>query len=143
MSTEVGLSGSLQPADQFELTINLSRPTGDLVSQGPVVEEWQIRALPAPLRSRTITLPLLCYEEERDSNGVVKISEPWERITYLERIEQNGGAVLLQDFSSGEERVCVIRAIQFEQTSPPTFASGFGGIVTVQLQTIDSEQAIQ
>lgn len=143
MSTEVGLSGSLQPADQFELIINLSRPTGDLVSQGPVVEEWQIRALPAPLRSRTITLPLLCYEEERDSNGVVKISEPWERITYLERIEQNGGAVLLQDFSSGEERVCVIRAIQFEQTSPPTFASGFGGIVTVQLQTIDSEQAIQ
>lgn len=143
MSVEVGLSGSVQPSDQFELTLNLSRPAGDLVSQGPTIEEWQIRALPAPLRSRTITLPLLCYEEERDPNGVTKISNPWERVSYLERIEQNGGAVLLQDFSSGEERVCVIRAIQFEQSSPPTFASGFGGIVTIQLQTIDTEQVIQ
>jgi hypothetical protein len=143
MSVEIGLSGQLQPSDQFELTINLSRPVGDLVSQGPTVEEWQIRALPAPLRSRTITLPLLCYEEERDPNGVTKISHPWERISYLERIEQNGGAVLLQDFSSNEERVCVIRAIQFEQASPPTFASGFGGIVTIQLQTIDTEQVVR
>jgi len=98
--------------------------------------------LPAPLRSRTLTIPLLCYEEERDSNGVTRVSAPWERINYLERIEQNGGAVLFQDFSSGEERVCTIRAIQFEQTSPPSFAAGFGGIVTVQLQTIDTEVPI-
>jgi hypothetical protein len=95
------------------------------------------------LGSRTLTIPLLCYEEERDSNGVTRVTNPWERIGYLERIEQNGGAVLYQDFSSGEERVCVIRAIQFEQTAPPTFAGGFGGIVTVQLQTIDTEQAIE
>ncbi len=98
--------------------------------------------LPAPLRSRTITVPLLCFEEERDSNGVTRVSNPWERINYLERIEQNGGAVLFQDFSSGEERLCTIRALQFEQTSPPSFASGFGGIVTVQLQTIDTEVPI-
>jgi hypothetical protein len=86
---------------------------------------------------------LLCYEEERDPNGVTRVSNPWERINYLERIEQNGGAVLFQDFSSGEERVCTIRAIQFEQTAPPSFASGFGGIVTIQLQTIDTEIPIQ
>jgi hypothetical protein len=86
---------------------------------------------------------MLCYEEERDSNGVVNRSEPWDRVHYLERIEQYGGAVLFQDFSSGEERICVIRAIQFEQAAPPSFASGFGGIVTVQLQTIDTEQPVE
>ena len=141
-SVEIGLSGSVQPADHFEITFSFTRDTAD-ATKGPTLESWQIRALPAPLRSRTITVPLLCYEEERDSNGVTKITSPWERVSYLERIEQNGGAVLYQDFSSGEERVCVIRAIQFEQTAPPTYASGFGGIVTVQLQTIDTEQAIQ
>jgi hypothetical protein len=141
-SVEIGLSGSIQPADHFEITFSFTRDVAD-ATKGAVMESWQIRALPAPLRSRTITVPLLCYEEERDSNGVTKITSPWERISYLERIEQNGGAVLYQDFSSGEERVCVIRAIQFEQTAPPTYASGFGGIVTVQLQTIDTEQAIQ
>jgi len=141
-STEFQLSATLQPADHFEITLTLSRSTSD-ASVGPTVEEWQCRALPAPLRSRTITIPLLCYEEERDSNGVTRVSNPWERINYLERIEQNGGAVLYQDFSSGEERICTIRAIQFEQTAPPSFASGFGGIVTIQLQTIDTEVPIQ
>lgn len=137
-TTEFQLSAGLQPSDHFEIELTLSRSTTD-VTVGPTVEEWQCRALPAPLRSRTITVPLLCYEEERDSNGVTRVSNPWERINYLERIEQNGGAVLFQDFSSGEERVCTIRAVQFEQKSPPSFASGFGGIVTVQLQTIDTE----
>jgi hypothetical protein len=141
-STEFQLSASLQPADHFEITLTLSRSSSN-VTQGPIVEDWQCRALPAPLRSRTITIPLLCFEEERDSNGVVRVSNPWERINYLERIEQNGGAVLYQDFSSGEERVCTIRALQFEQSSPPTFANGFGGIVTIQLQTIDTEIPIQ
>jgi hypothetical protein len=141
-SNDVQLSAALQPADHFEITLTLTRSTSS-TSVGPVLEEWQCRALPAPLRSRTITVPLLCFEEERDSNGVTRVSNPWERINYLERIEQNGGAVLYQDFSSGEERICTIRAVQFEQTSPPSFASGFGGIVTVQLQTIDTEQAIQ
>jgi hypothetical protein len=141
-STDFQLSASLQPADHFEITLTLTRSTSD-ATVGPLVEEWQCRALPAPLRSRTITVPLLCFEEERDSNGVTRVSNPWERINYLERVEQNGGAVLFQDFSSGEERVCTIRAIQFEQTAPPSFASGFGGIVTVQLQTIDTEVPIQ
>jgi hypothetical protein len=141
-SVEVGLSGSIQPADHFEITFNFTRNASD-TTKSPILETWQIRALPAPLRSRTLTIPLLCYEEERDPNGNVKHSNPWERISYLERIEQNGGAVLYQDFSSGEERVCVIRAIQFEQAAPPTFASGFGGIVTIQLQTIDTEIAVQ
>lgn len=141
MDGEVQLSAALSPADHFEVNFTLTRNTSN-AALGPLLEEWQIRALPAPLRSRTFTIPMLCFEEERDANGVTRISNPWQRISYLERIEQNGGAVLFQDFSSGEERVCTIRAIQFEQTSPPTMTSGFGGIVTIQLQTIDTEQAV-
>jgi hypothetical protein len=140
--TEFQLSAGLAPADHFEIQLTLTRSTSN-ATIGPTIEEWQCRALPAPLRSRTLTVPLLCYEEERDANGVTRVSNPWERINYLERIEQNGGAVLFQDFSSGEERICTIRAIQFEQTAPPSFASGFGGIVTVQLQTIDTEIPVQ
>ena len=138
-STEITLAGYTSPSVNFEITFNFTRSSTDS-TKSPVVEEWQIRALPAPLKSRTITIPLLCYEEERDTNGNTRISVPWERITYLESIEQNGGAVLFQDFATGEERICVIRAIQYEQIAPPTFANGVGGIVTVQLQTIDTEQ---
>lgn len=138
---ESTLASYVYPADVFQVTFNFARDASD-ATKGPTLNEWQIRALPAPLRSRTITIPLLCYEEERDPNGNTRISSPWERIQYLESIEQNGGAVLYQDFTSGEERICVIRAIQFEQAAPPTFASGFGGIVTIQLQTIDTETTV-
>ena len=140
-NTEATLASYVYPADVFQVTFNFTRSTTD-ATKGPTLTEWQIRALPAPLRSRTITVPLLCYEEERDPNGNTRVSNPWERIQYLESIEQNGGAVLYQDFNSSEERICVIRAIQFEQSAPPTFASGFGGIVTIQLQTIDTETVV-
>ena len=140
-NTEAALASYISPADVFQVTFNFSRDT-TTSSLGPTLTEWQVRALPSPLRSRTITIPLLCYEEERDPNGNIRVSSPWERIQYLESIEQNGGAVLYQDFNSGEERICVIRAIQFEQSAPPTFASGFGGIVTLQLQTIDTEEVV-
>ena len=140
-NTEAALASYISPADVFQVTFNFSRDT-TTSSLGPTLTEWQVRALPSPLRSRTITIPLLCYEEERDPSGNIRVSNPWERIQYLESIEQNGGAVLYQDFNSGEERICVIRAIQFEQSAPPTFASGFGGIVTLQLQTIDTEEVV-
>ena len=140
-NTEAALASYISPADVFQVTFNFARDT-TTSSLGPTLTEWQVRALPSPLRSRTITIPLLCYEEERDPNGNTRVSSPWERIQYLESIEQNGGAVLYQDFNSGEERICVIRAIQFEQTAPPSFASGFGGIVTLQLQTIDTEEVV-
>jgi len=140
-NTEAALASYISPADVFQVTFNFTRDA-TTSSLGPTLTEWQVRALPSPLRSRTITIPLLCYEEERDPNGNIRVSSPWERIQYLESIEQNGGAVLYQDFTSSEERICVIRAIQFEQASPPTFASGFGGIVTLQLQTIDTEEVV-
>jgi hypothetical protein len=140
-NTEAALASYISPADVFQVTFNFTRDA-TTSSLGPTLTEWQVRALPSPLRSRTITIPLLCYEEERDPNGNTRVSSPWERIQYLESIEQNGGAVLYQDFNSGEERICGIRAIQFEQTAPPTFASGFGGIVTLQLQTIDTEEVV-
>lgn len=134
----VPLSAELLPDTEFEVRVTLTRDVDD-DSKGPVLEEWQLRALPAPLRSRTITLPLLLYSEERDSTGNVRESNPWERLQALERLEQSGGACLFQDFSTGEERICVVRAVQYEQASPPSFVNGFGGMVTVQLQTVDVE----
>lgn len=134
----IPVSADLVPDTEFEVRVTLTRDSSD-TTKGPVLEEWQFRALPAPLRSRTITIPLLAYNEEQDSNGVIRTSDPWTRLQALEKLEQSGGACLFQDFSNNEERICVIRAVQFEQTSPPSYVNGFGGMVTVQLQTVDVE----
>ena len=134
----IPVSADLVPDTEFEVRVTFTRDSSD-TTKGPVLEEWQFRALPAPLRSRTITIPLLAYNEEQDSNGVIRTSDPWTRLQALEKLEQSGGACLFQDFSTNEERICVIRAVQFEQTSPPSYVNGFGGMVTVQLQTVDVE----
>lgn len=134
----VSLSSVLLADNQHQVTISMARDADDSTIS-PVLEEWQFRSLPAPIRSRTITLPLRCFGEEDDANGVRQTSDPWERFARLEALEQSGSAVLFQDFSTGEERICQIKGVQFEQSSPPSFVGGFGGIVTVQLQTIDVE----
>jgi hypothetical protein len=131
----IPLSQDLSPSIEFEVRLTLASEGAD----GPVLDEWQLRALPAPLRSRTITLPLMCFSEERDAHGVTRNSDAWTRLRQLESLEQSGGSCLFQDFSTGEERTCVIRAVQFEQSTPPSFENGFGGTVTVQLQTVDVE----
>jgi len=134
----IPLSANLLPETEFEVRVTLSRDAS-VASAGPTLQEWQLRALPAPLRSRTIQIPLLCFAEEKDALGNIRSADPWERLRSLERLEQTGGACLLQDFSTGEERICVVRAVQFEQSSPTSFVNGFGGVVTVQLQTVDVE----
>ena len=131
----VPLSGALSPGGEFELRFSFTSAS----NESPILDEWQLRALPAPLRSRTITLPLMCFDEERDSNGVTRVSDAWLRLSALEDLEQSGGSCLLQDFSTNEERICVVRAISYAQSTPPSFENGFGGLVTIQLQTIDVE----
>jgi hypothetical protein len=131
----IPLSAELSPSGEFEVRVSLTSAAGS----SAILQEWQLRALPAPLRSRTITLPLMCFDEERDSNGLTRTSEAWARLQALETLEQSGGACLFQDFSTGEERICIVRAVQFEQSTPPSFDRGFGGVVTLQLQTVDVE----
>lgn len=133
----IPVSAELQPNTEFEVNITMNRDSAG--SGSPVLEEWQLRALPAPVRSRTITIPLMLMSEERDANGVIRTSDPWVRLQALEQLEQSGGACMFQDFSTGEERICVVRAVQFEQVNPQSFTQGFSGVVTVQLQTVDVE----
>jgi hypothetical protein len=136
---DLDLSGYLVPDQDFSINITLSkRVDGEQVFL-PVLQEWQLRALPAPARSRTITASVLCYDEEEDINGQLRVSSAWDRLKSLERLEASGSVILWQDFATGEERQCLIRAVQFSQVSPPSMVNGFGGIITMQLQTVDTE----
>ncbi len=134
------LSSSLLPAEWVEITVTLNKKTGvGVPDESPVMDQWQLRSLPAPSRSRTITLSVLCYDEEQDMYGQVKVESAYSRLKTLEHLESAGAVVLFQDFTTDENRHCVIRAVQFVQTTPPAAEHGFGGIITLQLQTIDSE----
>jgi hypothetical protein len=135
-TTDWSVSSQLLPSSSFEATIIMLRGT---TTTAPVLEEWQLRALPAPQRSRTITIPFMCYPRETDALGNTVVTDAFDRLKVLELLESFGGAVLFQDFITGEERIVVVRAVEYKQVGPSSFKDGFGGVVTVQLQTVDTE----
>lgn len=136
----LNLSSSLLPSEWVEVTATLNKHSviGE-ADTSPVFDQWQLRSLPAPQRSRTITLSVLCFDEERDMYGQIRVDSAFGRLRTLEHLENAGAVVLFQDFTTEEQRSCVIRAVQFAQTTPPSAEEGFGGIITLQLQTIDAE----
>lgn len=136
---ETDLSSVFAPDEDFDITFTLNKQQSDGIDSSPILTQWQLRSLPAPSRSRTITLSVLCFDEEEDINGQIRAATAWDRLKDLERLEAAGAVVLFQDFSTGEKRQCVIRAVQYTQTAPRAMVNGFGGVITMQLQTIDTE----
>lgn len=112
----------------------------------PVITSYQLRALPAVAPQRMIKLPLMCYDREKAQSGQWYGGQNYgaDRVTGLQILEDTADSVLFQDFTSSQAqgRTVVIDSIQFVETVPnlPFRAAtgGNGGIIILQLRTIDS-----
>ena len=108
-------------------------------TSGPIFKGYQIKALPATKRQRSIEIPVWCYDVESDRYNVQIGYEgrAWERIQTLENIEALGDIVNYQDFTTGERVQVLIESINFERRTPPDRNyDGFGGILTLTLRTV-------
>lgn len=108
-------------------------------TSGPILKGYQIKALPATKRQRSIEIPVWCYDVESDRYNVQIGYEgrAWERIQTLENIEALGDIVNYQDFTTGERVQVLIETINFERRTPPDRNyDGFGGILTLTLRTV-------
>ena len=108
-------------------------------TSGPTFKGYQIKALPATKRQRSIEVPVWCYDVESDRYNVQIGYEgrAWERIQTLENIEALGDIVNYQDFTTGERVHVLIETINFERRTPPDRNyDGFGGILTLTLRTV-------
>lgn len=100
---------------------------------------YQVKALPANKRTRSISIPLLCYDFESDRYNIQTGYEgrAWDRLNVLEAIDSNGDTVTIQDFTSGEQVEALIEKITFDRIeSPERRFKGFGGIIYVQVRTL-------
>jgi hypothetical protein len=111
----------------------------------PTIHSYQLRALPAVPPQRLITLPLMCYDQERANSGQMYGGSGFavDRLTALQLIEDAADTVLYQDFtgpnSSGQ--LVTIESLKFVQTvaastSTTSQKTGPGGILIAQLRTI-------
>ena len=123
--------------EQLAFRFTLGRSTID-TSKGGGIVGYQVKALPANKRTRSISLPLLCYDFEQDRNNIMVgwDGRAWSRLSALETIESNGDTITVQDFTSGEQVEALIEKVTFDRISPPDRRfQGFGGIIYVQVRT--------
>jgi len=126
------------PQEQLAFRFTLYR-NGDDNSLGAELVGYQVKALPAIKRTRSIAIPLMCYEFEQDRYGIVTGYEgrAWTRLSMLETIESEGDIIIVQDFTTGEQVEGWIEKITFDRISPPDRRfSGFGGIIYVLVRTV-------
>ena len=105
----------------------------------PSLYGWQVRAVPVPIRQRLIEAAVLMFDFEQDHNGLRtgQRGGAWKRLQALESLEQSSGAILWQDFSTGESTTVTIEQVSFQRLNPPTRNfTGAGGVCQLVLRTV-------
>jgi hypothetical protein len=127
-----------QPQEELAFRFTFGRDTSD-TTKGPVFDGYQVKSLPAVVRARQLTIPLVNYDFETDRYGIQNGYETraWDRLQALESLEAAGDTVIIQDFTTGEQITGLIEQLSFERTTPSDRRyTGFGGIVYVSIRTV-------
>lgn len=103
----------------------------------PVLQAYQIKAVPATRRQRMYQFPLSCYDTTMDKYGSISgyKGRAMEIIQRLEAIEETGRFVTVTDYRTGEEFDGVLEEVRFtNESSPDKNESGFGGLLLVTVR---------
>ena len=137
INTDLGTNIS-SPQEELAFRFTFGRDTSD-TTKGPVFDGYQVKSLPAVVRARQLTIPLVNYDFETDRYGIQNGYETraWDRLQALESLEAAGDTVIIQDFTTGEQITGLIEQLSFERTTPSDRRyTGFGGIVYVSIRTV-------
>ena len=105
----------------------------------PILEAYQIKAVPATRRQRMYQYPLSCYDNEMDRYSSVfgYTGRAMEFIQRIEAIEETGKFVNVTDYRTGEQYEGVIEEVRFtNESSPDKNNSGFGGLLLVTVRKL-------
>lgn len=133
--------GNAQEWFQFKFILNANTNTT------PVLNGYQLRALPGVSRQVVIEIPLLCLDHETDRNGVLHGTDgyAWQRLNAVEALTASGNIVLLQDLNYNTSNLVIVDDYKFEQQSPElakTSSAGnqdsnaHGGYISLQCRVI-------
>lgn len=134
---DIGLSMPSTAVEWLQLRLDFTR--GSNAATGPEVNGWQIKALPGVIRQRLFTLPLLCFDREKDNNGQWDGYEgrTLDRLEAFEQLAQKGDTVILQDMMFQRSWTVLVDDYEFKQSAQPANnGNGYGGYLMVQVRTV-------
>lgn len=114
--------------------------TRESATVGPTLNSWQVKALPAVIRSRVINVPILLFEKMRDTKGAaLPVVDVHAVLGVLEQYEDRATPILFTELRHNPNRseLVVIDEVRFQRVSnPPANAEGDGGIAYLTLRTV-------
>lgn len=109
--------GNAQEWFQFKFILHAGTADG---TYSPVLNGYQLRALPGVSRQVIIQIPLLCFDHEEDKDGVAHGDDgfAYQRIKALEALAASGNIILLQDLNYNDANLVIVDDYTFEQQAP-------------------------
>lgn len=102
-------------------------------NSSPVLESWAIRAVPAIERTELVRLPLLAFDDEKDSRGIqigTRGSAQGRYSELMRRVGQ-GRVVSMVNLNTDAVDQVVVDDASFRQTGKESRGSVFGGVIDI------------
>jgi hypothetical protein len=125
-------------SEWVKLRLDFTRSAGD-TTKGMTVNGWQFKVMPGSVRQRIFTIPVLCFDFEKDkyNERVGYEGRTLARLEAFEQLAQKGDSVTFQDLQQNKSYLVVVDQYQFrQQDAPGTNSDGYGGLLMLQLRTI-------
>ena len=119
----------------FKFTFNNGSP----LNVSPVLQSYQVKAIPGTKRQRIIQYPLSCFNIEMDrfNSSFGYETRASDTVKALELLEETGDFVSITDYRIGETYSGIIEEVRFNnESSPDKTNSGFGGTLTVTVRKL-------
>lgn len=146
----VSFAAGFQPLDdvlisnvdtvQENVSVRLDITTDGTAADLPIINGWQVKALPGSVRQVTMQLPLLCFDFEADLGGqrIGYKGRAADRLSNLEALAKSSGTVIVQNLRRGTSELVIIDDMQYVSTADATPGrDGTGGVVTLILRTVN------
>ena len=136
--TQIGIPYPATPQQYLGFEFQFTRDETDS-TLGPKFTGYQVNTLPSIPRQRLIQYPAMCYDFEMDkfNNQAGYDGAAYNRQQVLERIEDVGDTVLVQDFRTGESYLGLIEEQDFINRTPTDKRySGYGGVLLITIRKV-------
>ena len=125
------------PEPNLYLAFNLQKDTA--TGQTAKLIGYQLRAVPAPERTRLLSVPIMLFDFVTDRKGlkIGRTGFAWDTLQKLQQLEEDSVVVQWRDFTTGEAATVYVERVSFTRMTPPTNrVSGVGGIATALLRIV-------
>lgn len=133
---------SAAPTPSTNLYVAFQLSAGDSNTTTPLFIGYQVRAVPAPERTRLIQVPVKLFDEQTDRQGqrFGKAGYAWGVLQQLEELEESSAVVQWRDYTTGEAATAYVEKVSMYRLTPPSksLLSGknAGGVCVVLLRLV-------